>query len=91
MTSQEKEPLFRTTPKGIILCLKQKTDQDQPMGVWFSKLTAKSGEFQFVKIQLTYLQKKGDENERVFVEPATLCSLNAFEILLVELSKMKRE
>lgn len=82
--SQNKEPLFRTTLHGVILNLKQKTDQDKDMGIWFSKLTSKTGEFQFVKIQLTYVQKKEDgENERVFVEPTTLCSLNAFEALLV--------
>jgi hypothetical protein len=45
-----------------------------------------------VKIQLTYLNKKEDgEIERVFVEPATLCSLRAFETLLDELRKLMRE
>jgi len=76
----------------VILNLTQKTVDGLDNGIWFSKLTAKSGAFQFVKIQLTYLHKKEDgSTERVFVEPATLCSLNAFEALLDELNKMKRE
>jgi hypothetical protein len=42
MTTQEKEMLFKSTPKGVILNLKQKTDQGLDMGLWFSKLTANS-------------------------------------------------
>jgi len=69
--------------------MQHRTNDNLPIGVWFTKGYSTKTEGEYIRIQLTYLEKKEDGSiTREWSNPPTFCSVNAFKSFLETLSEL---
>jgi hypothetical protein len=97
-SQKQKKRFFKVFEKSnsVLLNLQQRTKEDLPVGVWFTKGYSTKNEDYYIRAQITYLEKttKADPEypdrpiKRTWIDPPTFCSVDALEAFIKALINM---